>query len=106
MLFRVKALYEYSSPHEDDLSFPQGQIISVTEEEDADWYIGEYIDAAGVKQAGLFPRNFVEKFEPEMPPRPPRPTRHKQPEAAPPADEPPADEHPVAAATSPVIQSP
>jgi myosin tail region-interacting protein MTI1 len=106
MLFRVKALYEYSSPHEDDLSFPQGQVISVTEEEDADWYVGEYVDAAGVKQAGLFPKNFVEKFEPEMPPRPTRPTRHKQPEAPLPADEPPADEHPVVAATSPVIQSP
>lgn len=75
--FKVKAVYEYSSPHEDDLSFPNGQIINVTEEEDADWYIGNYIDASGSKHDGLFPKNFVEKFEPEAPPRPTR-TRTKR----------------------------
>ncbi|KAF2801482.1 uncharacterized protein BDZ99DRAFT_342350, partial [Mytilinidion resinicola] len=53
------AVYDYSSPHEDDLSFRQGQIITVTEQEDEDWYSGEYTDGAGAKQEGLFPRNFV-----------------------------------------------
>ncbi|UKZ72047.1 uncharacterized protein TrAtP1_012984 [Trichoderma atroviride] len=67
-LFRVKALYDYSSPHEDDLNFPAGQIIAVTDDEDADWYGGEYVDEAGAKKAGIFPRNFVEKFEPVAPP--------------------------------------
>ncbi|KFY15231.1 hypothetical protein V491_05733, partial [Pseudogymnoascus sp. VKM F-3775] len=38
--FKVKAVYEYTSPHEDDLHFPNGQIITVTEEEDDDWYSG------------------------------------------------------------------
>ncbi|PTB64666.1 hypothetical protein BBK36DRAFT_1177015 [Trichoderma citrinoviride] len=71
-LFRVKALYEYSSPHEDDLNFPAGQVIAVTDEDDADWYGGEYVDDAGVKREGIFPRNFVEKFEPVAPPRPVR----------------------------------
>lgn len=92
-MFRVKALYEYSSPHEDDLSFPAGQIISVTEEEDNDWYVGEYTDASGAKQEGLFPKNFVEKYEPEPPPRPNRPGRSKQPEAAA-AVEPPVESTP------------
>ena len=75
--FSVQALYDYSSPHEDDLSFATGQIITVTEEEDADWYIGEYVDSNGTKHDGLFPRNFVKKYEPEPPPRPNRASRIK-----------------------------
>lgn len=83
--FKVKAVYEYTSPHDDDLHFPNGQIITVTEEEDEDWYVGEYVDASGVKQEGIFPRNFVEKYEPTAPPRPNRASRvpKKEPESAP-----------------------
>ncbi|KAK8128254.1 hypothetical protein PG984_009362 [Apiospora sp. TS-2023a] len=88
--FKVKALYEYSSGHEDDLPFEIGQIITITEDDDPDWYGGEYLDAAGVKQEGIFPRNFVEKYEPTAPPRPTRPRKNKdqpehtaRPEAAP-----------------------
>jgi myosin tail region-interacting protein MTI1 len=76
--FKVKAIYEYSSPHNDDLNFPQGQIITVTEEEDDEWYSGEYVDSIGGKHEGIFPRNFVEKYEPEIPLRPARPTRTKK----------------------------
>lgn len=75
--FKVKAVHDYSSPHEEDLSFVTGDIITVTEEEDADWYVGEYSDASGSKKAGLFPRNFVERYEPAAPPRPTR-TRPKK----------------------------
>ncbi|RYP49121.1 hypothetical protein DL768_005118 [Monosporascus sp. mg162] len=70
--FKVKALYEYASNHEDDLPFGVGQIITVTDEEDAEWYGGEYVDESGVKHEGIFPRNFVEKYEPTAPPRPTR----------------------------------
>jgi myosin tail region-interacting protein MTI1 len=81
--FKVKAVYEYTSPHEDDLHFPRGQIITVTEEEDDDWYVGEYVDASGAKKEGIFPRNFVEKYEPTAPPRPVRASRpKKEPEPA------------------------
>ena len=45
-MYKVKAVYDYSSPHDDDLSFTIGQIITVTEEEDQDWYVGEYTPAA------------------------------------------------------------
>ena len=76
--FRVKAVFEYSSPHDDDLSFPNGQIITVIDEEDADWYSGEYLDADGNKKEGLFPRNFVERYEPETPPRPSRTNRARK----------------------------
>ncbi|KAL6851342.1 assembly of actin patch protein [Amphichorda felina] len=80
-LFRVKALYDYSSPHEDDLNFDLGQVIAVTDEDDEDWYGGEYVDADGVKKEGIFPRNFVEKIEPTAPPRPARTRTKKEAEA-------------------------
>ncbi|EQL02321.1 SH3 domain protein [Ophiocordyceps sinensis CO18] len=86
--FRVKALYEYSSPHDDDLKFAAGQIITVTHQEDADWYEGEYLDDDGAKQQGIFPCNFVDKYEPTAPPRPAR-TRPKK--DAEPAQPPPED---------------
>lgn len=76
--FRVKALYDYASPHDDDLSFPSNQIINVTDEEDSDWYYGEYEDSNGKRQEGLFPKNFVKIFEPETPPRPSRTNRPKK----------------------------
>ena len=84
--FKVKAVYDYSSPHEDDLSFSTGQIITVTEEEDSEWYVGEYIEENGSKKDGLFPRNFVEKYEPQAPPRPTRsrPKQDPQPSTEPP----------------------
>ncbi|MCJ1479333.1 hypothetical protein MMC13_008018 [Lambiella insularis] len=76
--FRVKAVYDYNSAEGDDLNFPNGQIVTVTDEEDADWYYGEYSDTAGVKHQGLFPKNFVERYEPATPPRPSRPARAKK----------------------------
>ncbi|KAL8647356.1 MAG: hypothetical protein Q9226_006467, partial [Calogaya cf. arnoldii] len=76
--FHVKAIYEYSSPHDDDLSFSIGQVINVTEQEGDDWYYGEYADQNGNKMEGLFPRNFVKNYEPETPPRPSRLSRAKK----------------------------
>jgi hypothetical protein len=76
--FRVKAIYDYMSPHDDDLGFSNGQVITVTEEEDADWYFGEYADSSGKKQSGLFPKNFVNLYEPETPPRPSRQSRSRR----------------------------
>jgi len=87
-MYKVKAVYDYSSPHEDDLDFKVGQVISVTEEEGDDWYVGEYTDDSGTKRDGLFPRNFVERYEPAPPPRPNRASRHK------PMEQPPAQEAP------------
>lgn len=84
--FKVKAIFEYSSPHEGDLLFPADQIITVTEEEDADWYVGEYIDESGTKHEGIFPKNFVEKYEPKPPPRPNRQSTHKPLEPPPAAE--------------------
>lgn len=99
MSFKVKAVFDYNSGHEDDLPFSIGQIITVTEEEDADWYGGEYVDENGVKQEGIFPRNFVEKYEPTAPPRPTRTRTKHQSEQQSVASEAPA-------ATTPPLLSP
>lgn len=80
--FKVKSVYEYTSEHDDDLHFPIGQVINVVELEGDDWYVGQYMDASGVKQEGMFPANFVEAYEPEIPTRPARSSRLKQ-ESAP-----------------------
>ncbi|KAK0629657.1 hypothetical protein B0T17DRAFT_526104 [Bombardia bombarda] len=104
MSFKVKAIFEYSSPHEDDLAFPVGQIITVTDEEDSEWYSGEYVDDAGTKHEGIFPRNFVEKYEPTAPPRPTRTRTKKEPEPAGASSEaPPA---PAPAPAAPAVLSP
>lgn len=76
--FTVKAIFDYTSDHEDDLTFSIGQLITVIEEEDAEWYFGTYTDDTGSKKEGIFPRNFVEKYEPPAPPRPARPPRPKR----------------------------
>ena len=97
--FKVKASYEYKSTHEDDLNFSVGQIITVTEEEDDDWYIGQYTEASGETKSGLFPKNFVERYEPAPPPRPARTARPKPAEAPPPSQiEEPSEPEPQAAA--------
>ena len=93
-MYKVKAVYDYSSPHEDDLDFKVGQIISVTEEEGDDWYVGEYTDDSGIKRDGLFPRNFVERYEPAPPPRPNRASRHKPMEQPPTQEAPPTPQLP------------
>ena len=85
--FKVRAVYDYSSPHDDDLNFSAGQIITVTDEEDSEWYVGEYKPDDGATKNGLFPRNFVERFEPQAPPRPqrsrPKPEPQPEPDSIP-----------------------
>ena len=76
--FHVKALYDYPGSHEDDLSFSANQVITVTEEEDADWYNGYYEDHTETKKEGIFPKNFVKPYEPETPPRPLRANRSRK----------------------------
>lgn len=82
--FKVKAVFEYRSEEPDDLNFDNGQIITVTEDDDADWYTGEYSTPDGMKKDGIFPRNFVEKYEPAIPSRPVRaPRKVPQPDPEP-----------------------
>ena len=72
MAKEVKAKYDYNSGHEDDLFFTAGQIITVTEEVDEEWYNGQYTDSQGKLHQGMFPRNFV-TVPPKPSPAPPPP---------------------------------
>lgn len=56
----VKALYDYSSDHIDDLNFQAGQIIQVLAVEDDEWLKGSFTIGNGALQSGIFPKSFVE----------------------------------------------
>ncbi|XP_068953446.1 intersectin-2 isoform X3 [Petaurus breviceps papuanus] len=51
---QVIAMYDYIANNEDELSFSKGQLITVLNKDDADWWHGEIGGATG-----LFPANYV-----------------------------------------------
>ncbi|OTB11020.1 hypothetical protein K445DRAFT_28856, partial [Daldinia sp. EC12] len=57
--FTVKAAHDYTSDYAEDLSFRVGQVITVTNDNEVEWYTGEYLDEFGMKRWGIFPRNLV-----------------------------------------------
>ena len=60
MQITVKALYDYLSNHEDELSFPKGAIIqNVTKPESSGWWHGDY----GGRVQYMFPSNYVEEVD-------------------------------------------
>ncbi|KAI9322514.1 hypothetical protein BX666DRAFT_1849334 [Dichotomocladium elegans] len=60
--YRVKALYEYRGTREDDLSVEEEDIIKAHphKESNSDWWYGT---SMRTKQAGFFPRTYVEIIE-------------------------------------------
>jgi hypothetical protein len=52
------AVYDYNGQYEDELSFKAGDVIMVTNKDDANWWQGTLGDKAGV-----FPSNYVEKTQ-------------------------------------------
>ncbi|KAG5439083.1 hypothetical protein PCANB_001381 [Pneumocystis canis] len=57
---QCRALYDYTSEYPEDLQFKKGQVIDILGTENADWYIGEYVDTTGCLYTGIFPKNHVE----------------------------------------------
>ncbi|XP_051511663.1 intersectin-2-like [Myxocyprinus asiaticus] len=53
-LCQVIAMYDYKAANEDEMSFQKGQLITVHNKDNPDWWKGE---VGGVK--GLFPTNYV-----------------------------------------------
>ncbi|KAJ3023281.1 Intersectin 1 (SH3 domain protein) [Thoreauomyces humboldtii] len=54
---QAKALYDYIASADDEIGFKAGDIISLTDATDSDWYVGELHG-----QSGAFPANYVQKL--------------------------------------------
>ena len=55
---RVKALYDYQATIPEELSIKEGDVITVLDTSDGDWWIGELKDG----KKGSFPANYVESL--------------------------------------------
>lgn len=60
-----RALYDFAGETTDELTFTAGSVITVLEEVDEGWWLGE-LDG----QRGIFPVNYTESVSPPMPARP------------------------------------
>ncbi|ORY97659.1 hypothetical protein BCR43DRAFT_563071 [Syncephalastrum racemosum] len=60
-----RALYDFAGESADELTFTAGSMITVLEEVDEGWWLGE-LDG----QRGIFPVNYTENVSPPMPARP------------------------------------
>ncbi|KAL1933071.1 hypothetical protein VTP01DRAFT_8749 [Rhizomucor pusillus] len=73
-LKRRKALYDFEGESIDELSFRAGDVITVIEEVDEGWWLGE-VEHFGPKRRGIFPVNYTEDLingaSPPVPARPP-----------------------------------
>lgn len=58
---QVVALYSFDGPHDEDLSFKEGDKLEVIKKIDDEWYYGR--DKRGCE--GVFPINYVNKISPE-----------------------------------------
>jgi hypothetical protein len=55
---QAKAVYDYAAASPDEISIREGDIITVIDSSDPDWWKGELKG-----QIGTFPANYVEKME-------------------------------------------
>ncbi|KAJ2087439.1 hypothetical protein IW138_004977 [Coemansia sp. RSA 986] len=60
--FRVEAHHAYAKTKADELDLSSGDIIQVTSDEHASWWVGH---KEGTNEQGWFPSNFVRKIEPK-----------------------------------------
>ncbi|KAI8138872.1 hypothetical protein BJV82DRAFT_280222 [Fennellomyces sp. T-0311] len=64
-----KAMYDFAGDHKEDLRFKAGDIITVLEEINEGWWLGEVCDVHGHKHCGIFPLNYTEALDaPDIPP--------------------------------------
>jgi hypothetical protein len=51
-------MYDYAAQHEDELTLKRGEVFTLVEKRDADWWVGRTDDG----RTGLFPSNYVQPF--------------------------------------------
>ncbi|CAG8593983.1 8058_t:CDS:2 [Paraglomus occultum] len=56
---RVKAIYEFEASGDDELTIAVDDVITVTDEIDEGWWIGEITDPDGTVRRGMFPANYT-----------------------------------------------
>ena len=71
-LFKVKTLYDFEAAEENEITFKAGDIVSVTDNSDQNWWKGRTPSSSG-----MFPANFVTK-QLDLPPEP-QPVAQPQP---------------------------
>ncbi|ORY03015.1 BAR-domain-containing protein [Basidiobolus meristosporus CBS 931.73] len=58
---QVRVLYGFDGESNDELSIRKGDIVTVLDEIDDGWWVGEIVDNSG-KRVGIFPSNYVEEI--------------------------------------------
>ncbi|KAK9456325.1 hypothetical protein V1511DRAFT_487226 [Dipodascopsis uninucleata] len=70
----VKAVFKYEAEAADELSLEIGDIVTVTEEVDPGWWIGELVDSGSRPRSGLFPVPYTQVIS-EVNDGPTKPTK-------------------------------
>ncbi|ORX88931.1 BAR-domain-containing protein [Basidiobolus meristosporus CBS 931.73] len=71
---KVRVLYGFDGESVEELSIRKGDIVTVLDEIDDGWWVGEIIDDNG-RRAGMFPSNYVEEIVEPQYQHPPLPKR-------------------------------
>jgi len=62
---KVKVLFDYTTTEEDQLPLKSGDILTLLEDDDENWWLGQLHD-----KVGFFPKSYVEVFEENKPTQP------------------------------------
>jgi hypothetical protein len=60
---RVKAIYDFEANGDDELTIAIDDLITVTEEIDEGWWIGQIVDPDNTVRSGMFPANYTVEID-------------------------------------------
>lgn len=69
-----RALFDFTGQNDDEISFKVGDVITVINEIDKGWWVGEVHN-----KRGIFPVNYTEPYDPQKHPLPPLPNNDLDP---------------------------
>lgn len=70
-----RALFDFTGQNNDEITFKTGDVISVIDEIDKGWWLGEVHS-----KKGIFPVNYTEEYDPQKHPLPPLPAKSASPD--------------------------